>query len=898
MPGNVKVANQFTKACFATTRTLSLSNNFGIITYQNVYETMDVLNEILEWSETRPPWQREALRLIVLKGNLMQEDIDELLVHCKFRHGLSAKIAVNPLLRDHIPSQTTTVEPVILNSLTHEKGVNALANNQTINFGKSLTVVYGQNAAGKSGYTRVLKKACRARGSEEILGNVLTERAPGKPSATLVYSISGKEYRWNWTDGNIHNPALGNVSVFDRHCATVYLSQKTDVAFRPFGLDLFDKLAACCEKLRNALEKERQELNRIQFEVSIPEGTKAYSLIADLTALSDVDSIREVANLTAEELTKIKSIKKQIHELNDEDIGKSRRGLELKLKRIKSFRSDLEKLKTTLSTESIKAISSAVNALEAKRKLAEKLATDFSKFSKLEGSGSNEWKELWTAASDFSQVAYPTKEFPFLKKDAHCVLCQQKLDEGAVERFSFFSKFMSSTVQRDLEESAEHLQSVLASFEKCLGNNLHDSDALKEIEIEHESSGKELSKILLKSERELKQIIQSAKSGKQIVIKEFDVNLKGIALIENELEQRLKALAQGVDKGSLRKLESELKELEARKLLSANLSGVIKEIERQKKMAVYSLCLNDVTTTSITKKSTEITKKVVTEHLIESFHKELSKLGFNHLEIDLEPSGATRGALYHKLVIKRAPNIEVQNVVSEGEARALSIAAFFSELSTASNPSGILFDDPVSSLDHMWRERVATRLVEESQNRQVIVFTHDIVFLTTLNRIAEERSIEISHQYIHREHEGAGVSSPDLPWVAMRVKDRLGVLNRRLQDIVKIEKTLTRERYESEASMLYGLLREAWERALEEVLVGGIIERYRPSIQSLKVKYLADITKEDCDVFDSGMTKCSRWLPGHDNASAESAPFPNSNELRQDLEALDVWVREINKRRK
>ena len=42
--------------------------------------------------------------------------------------------------------------------------------------------------------------------------------------------------------------------------------------------------------------------------------------------------------------------------------------------------------------------------------------------------------------------------------------------------------------------------------------------------------------------------------------------------------------------------------------------------------------------------------------------------------------------------------------------------------------SAIVFDDPVLSLDHRWRKRVAKRLVEETKNRQVIVLTHDLVF--------------------------------------------------------------------------------------------------------------------------------------------------------------------------
>jgi hypothetical protein len=45
------------------------------------------------------------------------------------------------------------------------------------------------------------------------------------------------------------------------------------------------------------------------------------------------------------------------------------------------------------------------------------------------------------------------------------------------------------------------------------------------------------------------------------------------------------------------------------------------------------------------------------------------------------------------------------------------------------------------------------------------------------------------------------------------------------------------------------------------------------------------------------MTKCSRWLPGHDQAAAARAPIPGPDELKIDIEALENWVFSIRKRR-
>jgi hypothetical protein len=136
-----------------------------------------VLQEILEWSYDRPVWQRDALRRLVLNGELSSDDIDALTNICKGAYGLAEQGNITPLAKDDVPVKTAGSAPVSLLSIFHHRGVNALAEDQTLKFGPNLTVVYGDNAAGKSGYIRILKSACRARGQEQILGNVISGAA-------------------------------------------------------------------------------------------------------------------------------------------------------------------------------------------------------------------------------------------------------------------------------------------------------------------------------------------------------------------------------------------------------------------------------------------------------------------------------------------------------------------------------------------------------------------------------------------------------------------------------------------------------------------------------------------------------------------------------------------------
>ena len=87
-------------------------------------------------------------------------------------------------------------------------------------------------------------------------------------------------------------------------------------------------------------------------------------------------------------------------------------------------------------------------------------------------------------------------------------------------------------------------------------------------------------------------------------------------------------------------------------------------------------------------------------------------------------------------------------VLSEGEQRAIALGSFLAELSLAGHTAAIVFDDPVSSLDHHRRQNVAKRLVQEAKARQVIVFTHDTSFLGQLRDEIDQSGVHYEIHYL------------------------------------------------------------------------------------------------------------------------------------------------------
>jgi len=191
------------------------------------------LEIILEWSLNRPFWQRDALRRIVAGGPLREGDVRELVALCRKEHGdTTVQITAAALAASDLPSNPGAGAAITLTSIAGLEGMNQLAPNQELPFEpKGITVIYGDNGAGKSGYARVLKRACRARFPGEIMADAYNAQNRKTATANIGYERGGSaKPAVQWTDDKKPHGILSAVNVFDRESAVVHVREKNEVA--------------------------------------------------------------------------------------------------------------------------------------------------------------------------------------------------------------------------------------------------------------------------------------------------------------------------------------------------------------------------------------------------------------------------------------------------------------------------------------------------------------------------------------------------------------------------------------------------------------------------------------------------------------------------------------------
>ena len=197
---------------------------------------------------------------------------------------------------------------------------------------------------------------------------------------------------------------------------------------------------------------------------------------------------------------------------------------------------------------------------------------------------------------------------------------------------------------------------------------------------------------------------------------------------------------------------------------------------------------------------------------------------------------------------------------------------------------GVVFDDPVNSMDHERKELIAKRLVDLSTSKQVIVFTHDLSFLVRLRLEAENKpDFELTLVALTRAGNTAGIVLTDTPWIGQTVKARIGLIKNRLVNVKKTEREGNALEYADSVKTWYMYLRETWERAVEERLLKGVVERFGLGIQTQRLPKI-ECTPELVNDIELGMTESSRWV--HDTAAGLNPPTPDSAKLQADLDFL------------
>ncbi len=224
------------------------------------------------------------------------------------------------------------------------------------------------------------------------------------------------------------------------------------------------------------------------------------------------------------------------------------------------------------------------------------------------------------------------------------------------------------------------------------------------------------------------------------------------------------------------------------------------------------------------------------------------------------------------------------------------MALFLAEVGIKPSRSGLIFDDPVSSLDHVRRERIAKRLVLEAKQRQIIVFTHDLAFAWALKDFASESGVSAVDRHVFSAGPKKGLCGDGLPFEGKRLDARVNELRDQVKRAKKLlEDECDHEGYNDVVRNGYRRMRDTWELLVEEHLFAGTVKRFRRSIETSKLRYVSVDDAVATAVYN-GMTRCSSFT--HEGGAEAPPALPEPDEFLADVETLAATLKMIDDSKK
>ena len=843
----------------------------------------EILDYLWEWAEKTGQWAKLLVKTVVQKEAPLSED-ELTTIYSDF---LNSTLSPKDKTTTSIERPKLSVAPTELTlcSMSEIKGVNRLAENQLLNFIKNITVIYGENASGKSGYSRVLKALGFSYEKDtKVLCNVYCTEETSQ-NAKITYILDGAPGEFVW-DGACACPELRSISVFTNNCVNISLDSKRELLVTPIGFHLFalvsnelDSLAAIHQTKINRLKKEIDWIDELN------EGTKVHTFLRDLCHNSKKEELAALAQFTDEDAEKLKNLKQEKHDLNKKLLETEITSLQHQVRELNGIKSQIKSAEEGFSASSWKAMGDHLAAIKELRKKEQKSLKEIAEQKGLEFYESEEFTNFIRAADEYLKKLvkpdYPADE------EEICIYCRQKLsDQDSRELLRSYRLLLNDPNQAQIKEQSQAFSTLNTNLE-----NIDTNVTLHHASFGMNGESKPIQPpFLTKFHNDIERLkkIAGTKNKLQIQAATFAIKYDQIT---TKIDQKIQSLNTKfmAKKNSLstieeeeKKLDQKINELKDQRKLKQKYSEVEKILTGLQAANILEALSGSFSTDSLSRKTTQARKDLIAKNFSEIFKNELKGLRRSNIGVNLNfRTDKAKPILLQGI----SSDYALRDVLSEGEQKAIALAEFLTEVQLEKSKAPITFDDPVTSLDHKMIDEVARRLVALSKERQVVIFTHSIFLFNSIKHMSELPrfgGLEFKYYETEADLENTGIlyESPTLK------EDSFNNYKIKINNILNLPQQ-ERDRRENELAIEgYNKLRPAIEVFVEKEMFQNTIKRYRKNVALTCLERvngsLIDKYKERLnDIFE----KCCEYIEAHSSPDGLSVQ-PTLSELKIDFDEV------------
>lgn len=817
------------------------------------FVAVDPRGLLAEWANSGDEWVRLLVSEVLASGRPVGTTVIDRAYEL-FRQEKALDDRTLPVV-DELSTEAPHDEsapPLSVVRMSEVRGVNALVPGEVIEPHEGLTILYGENGTGKTGYSRIFKALADSRTADEILGNVDSEEDEDQ-AATIEYRVGNQTETLTWAGERAVSP-FTRMSIFDSPSVTTHVDEDLDYVYVPAALGLFNHVISAVRSVSARLDDAIRSLEPSASTLlsRFPKNSSVYPLIETLGASTDLVNLKEKASTEPNVEDALGALRQAMAALESDTLAaqitarkREQRVLEQAVQAARTL-ADLDPDTYNHTLESRTQLSADYDALRKELFSAADLPAD------PEGT----WHAFIAAGEEYRRHLVGT--------DSHaadrCLYCRQALADSARDLLSRYSTYLEDRISSDIRAADGNLAATIrtvVSISNGEASSFIDEHASRENKPDYFSA--------VQAIEEARASVAAATENHNPI--EIDLSLMSVhaATLEEALSKAVRDV-QSLEEQSknrttaLAEKREELAEREAGAELARSWAAIEAHVNNAKEADRLRVLKNALPklSRSVTDLSKSASDQLINQSFDALFLEECEALRAPLLKVQFV--GREGRAQRRKVLSGRH---KPSKVLSEGEQKVLALADFLAEARLAGTTAPVIFDDPVSSLDHRRINEVAQRIGRLADESQVIVFTHDIFLATTLLALSEKSKRCSYFQVTDEDGKGKVTRATGPRW------DTLSGIRGKINHTIATAKQQDGEARDALVRTGYDWIRSWCEVFTETELLRGVTQRYQPNVGMTKLaqintEKLGDITPRVTSVFEDAC----RYIEGH------SQPLP------------------------
>ncbi len=832
---------------------------------------------LVDWANGQDSWIRQLVAEIVLSRQAPSEAfLDEVYATLLAEKEISGEEVPEIPTLGFAGATEADEETLELVTLTDVQGVNALAADQELAFDPALTVLFGQNGSGKTGYSRILKRVAAVRTAEDILPNARVSELgnSSSPQATISFRLSGSEQTAQWQNEAGLSP-FTRISVFDASAVSMHIDSELGYVYTPAELAHFAHVSTGIKGIQRRISVQVETLtpgsNHLLSKFN--PGTDVYPLIESLGASTNIEELEELATLPDTATADRERLESEVGLLRSN-------AKDALLSRARDSVAHLTRLHRVLSASKdfdAQTYETARAALQTAESRSDEAREELFKAEELPGPVDEHWQDFIVVGDNYRQ---------HLNLDTYpgagdsCLYCRQELSPAALNLLTRYRTFLDETLVRQVKDAeAAQMRSKLALEEVDLTRAIEYAAEQRDSDSAPEWAG-QASELLATA----RATAEATTNGRPIPEEFFQGEPEAVVSSVSETltlaRKVVEELAEGVDNAasSLATKQKQLSELVARIELSRNIDvarDFVRRARESLQLEELSRLISNGVSKQITRQSKLASEDLVNSNFESLFNEECARL--RAPKVGLRFQGRSGQAQRKKVVAAYRPSA----VLSEGEQKVLALADFLAESRMRGAKAPLVFDDPVTSLDYRRLGEVADRIQNLAETHQVIVLTHNIMFASALIAARQNKKLRTKLYEVRDGGEVKGLLAPDVEPRFDTPADLGKRINVKLQDVPQsepmVQDALIKESYD--------LIRAWCEAFVEQELLQNVTQRYRHNIMMTRLSKI-DSSRLDVaiEVIEPLFARACERMTGHSHANEHMNIKPTAADVKEDWE--------------